>query len=82
MVSPLRVNRDTKNDYFDPKCPKIRLSYYSSKKNPPFAKKKVFVILFLTLNERGEVIAGLARWKTHNLHITSYLSLLLTVFAI
>ena len=22
MVSPLRVNGDKKNDYFDPKCPK------------------------------------------------------------
>ena len=72
---------EIKNDYFHPKCPKIRFSYYSNKENSPFATKRVFVILFLTLNEWGEAIAGLARWKNHHLHITSYLSLLFTVFA-
>ena len=52
------------------------------KKNLPFATKKLLVILFLTLNGRGPAIAGLARWKIHHLHITSYLSLLVLLFAI
>ena len=81
MVGPLRVNGYSKNDYFAPKCPKIRFSHYSSKKTP-FATKKVFVILFFTLNGREAAIAGLARWKIHHLHITSYLSLLIFVFTI
>ena len=56
MVSPLRVNRYTKNNYLAPKCPKISFYHYSSKKTP-FAAKKI-VILFLTLNGRGTAIAG------------------------
>ena len=49
------------------------------KKN--ICKEKLLVILFLTLNGRGPAITGLARWKIHHLHITSYLSNLFFVFA-
>ena len=82
MVSPLRVNRYTKNYYFAPKCHKIRFSHYSSKKKTPFSTKKMVVILFLTLNGRTATIAGLARWKIHHLHITLYLTLPFFVFAL
>ena len=51
-------------------------------KKTPFAAKKKFVILFLTLNGRGTAIAGMARWKMHHLHITSYLTLPKNVVAI
>ena len=44
-------------------------------KKTPFAAKKKIVIVFLTLNGRGTAIAGMARWKMHHLHTTSYLTL-------
>ena len=60
MVSTLRVNGYTKDNYFAPECPKMSFSHYSSKKKPICNEKK-FVILFLTLKVREAAIAAMAR---------------------
>ena len=57
MLGVLRVNVHTKNNYFAPKCLKIRFSHFWSKKIT-ICNKKVFRSGFLTLKMPDLAIAS------------------------